>query len=819
MKFIYLNDVHIKGVNPGRRKDVYYVAILKKLMEIGQVIKAEKIDFAVIGGDLFDVPKVSNKLYGQIALLLRSWGVQIFVVPGNHDVYGQNIDTLEHSSLGALSSSGVVKLMIRKDSPYYFQKKSEPNCPLVAITAQEYYNDIDRGINCDYEVEPCDPRTDIQMLVVHGMLVDKGFHPDVAHTVMSNVTTSADVILSSHYHPDNIDKTYNGTRFIKSKSTARLECTKYNVNNKPGYAIIEVNDKGITNTFRDYTVADKGEDIFDYEGKQEEVIYKNTLDSYKKSIQDIDVHESNNINDILNKVAHSIKAEQKHIAGAVKRITAAQQTDSDEFLNGYVPKNESVQITKVVLHNFEGHKNTTVEFKDNCLNALIGESGKGKTAILRGIKWVLYNEPKGDENIKHGEKNSWVQVFFSTGDNIKRYRTKSTAGYYEVYDNEKGETTKLSGFSHTQLLKVFNIHQMPKVKIGKKQLSYNIAEQLEGPYMLSSTANERAVMIGKITGCTPVDIAVTETSKDISNLQKSIKGKEREIEGIENKMLKFDDLPDIKKEIDYGQLLLDQIDSIENDILDLNNLEKDINAFNTNLILENQKYAKFNNLNEIGKVLEELEKVQKELSSIEMLESEYIMNCNYIFETKRKLNNYSNLEEINKILLEAEKVSQEELWYESLEREYINNANEISFMRAKINGFGYLNELKELIDNICSIDSECCKLIELEYEYNLADTELKMEQKKLNNYGQVKEEMIIEIENISKQVKELEVLEKEYSDCNYKINSYNFNIGVLNRDMEDCNNKYKELLKKLGKCPICNSDLNADIIEHVHING
>ena len=69
MKFLFFTDMHIKGVNPGKRKDVFYLAILKKLMEIGHTIKNENVNFVVIGGDLFDFSRMS---YGHVETKLGS---------------------------------------------------------------------------------------------------------------------------------------------------------------------------------------------------------------------------------------------------------------------------------------------------------------------------------------------------------------------------------------------------------------------------------------------------------------------------------------------------------------------------------------------------------------------------------------------------------------------------------------------------------------------------------------------------------------------------------------------------------------------------
>ena len=52
-------------------------------------------------------------------------------------------------------------------------------------------------------------------------------------------------------------------------------------------------------------------------------------------------------------------------------------------------------LKQITLKNFQSHKDSTIQL-DRGLNAIIGPSDSGKSAIIRAIKWVLYNEPSGD---------------------------------------------------------------------------------------------------------------------------------------------------------------------------------------------------------------------------------------------------------------------------------------------------------------------------------------------------------------------------------------------------------------------------------------
>lgn len=88
-----------------------------------------------------------------------------------------------------------------------------------------------------------------------------------------------------------------------------------------------------------------------------------------------------------------------------------------------------IYIKKVELNNFQSHDYTEMKF-DRGLNVILGNSDVGKTAILRAIKWALYNEPKGDYFIRQGERDVSVKVVFSNGVVVQRKKTPSKNSYY-----------------------------------------------------------------------------------------------------------------------------------------------------------------------------------------------------------------------------------------------------------------------------------------------------------------------------------------------------------------------------------------------------
>lgn len=57
---------------------------------------------------------------------------------------------------------------------------------------------------------------------------------------------------------------------------------------------------------------------------------------------------------------------------------------------------------KLRIQNFQAHKDTTIEF--DCITTIVGPSDIGKSAVLRALKWVAKNEPKGTSFVRDGDK-------------------------------------------------------------------------------------------------------------------------------------------------------------------------------------------------------------------------------------------------------------------------------------------------------------------------------------------------------------------------------------------------------------------------------
>jgi len=229
MKILHITDSHGTVKGPESRKDVYYISFLKKLYELGFVVKKNNIDLIVHTGDLFHTARVSDKFAGQVSEMIKAMGIPFYVVPGNHDIEGYTTDTIDQTKLGLLAKAGVVTILDR-DNPIRITANQGGEEYTVAISGQEYYAHIDEGNQTDFEMQQDD--ADLNILAIHGYLASTPQHPDIKCTMVNDVVTDADIILTGHYHRA---FEWNGpdVDIYNPGSMMRVEQTDYNKTNMP----------------------------------------------------------------------------------------------------------------------------------------------------------------------------------------------------------------------------------------------------------------------------------------------------------------------------------------------------------------------------------------------------------------------------------------------------------------------------------------------------------------------------------------------------------------------------------------------------------
>ncbi|RDV83247.1 metallophosphoesterase family protein [Ammonifex thiophilus] len=234
MRFLFLTDTHLRGVNPANRKDDFVATLKAKLEEVVRLAEELEVTAVLHGGDFFDAPLPGLSAMGEFLAILTRLPAPLLVVPGNHDLHGQNPGTLSRTLLGFLARIGQVRLL--SSAPVYFEEKGVR----VKVTGAPYHYAIDEGDKADYIVKKGD--CDVALHVCHGALIDRPQGTVIKYTLVDEVAprTEADYTLCGHYHLGYPDVCREGKWFINPGALVRLSASPAELNRIPKVVLIHV---------------------------------------------------------------------------------------------------------------------------------------------------------------------------------------------------------------------------------------------------------------------------------------------------------------------------------------------------------------------------------------------------------------------------------------------------------------------------------------------------------------------------------------------------------------------------------------------------
>ena len=178
-------------------------------------------------------------------------------------------------------------------------------------------------------------------------------------------------------------------------------------------------------------------------------------------------------------------------------------------------------LKSIELWDFESHEHTLIDDLSEGLNLIVGESNAGKTAIIRGLRLVAYNEFDPD-SLRVGAKHCIVKV--TTDKGIVKVTRGPKDNLWEIWEGreEKGkpdfEYDKVGRVAAPP--KAVEIIGLSVVKLGDVNVPVNIMDQMESHFMLAgigddkATGSVRAQIIDEISGLSGIESVIKGVSLD-----------------------------------------------------------------------------------------------------------------------------------------------------------------------------------------------------------------------------------------------------------------------------------------------------------------
>ena len=266
-------------------------------------------------------------------------------------------------------------------------------------------------------------------------------------------------------------------------------------------------------------------------------------------------------------------------------------------------------ILSLDIKNFQSHKRTRIDL-DSGVNAIVGSSDQGKSAVLRALLWAVNNRPNGtDDILSHWARDEKGKIIEGMAVGIRTDRGNVTR-----QRSEKENEYVLFDFSIGKEAKVFKAinRDVPEDIQDFFQLTdVNIQAQHDSPFLLSASAGDVARYFNRIVRLDVIDKILGGAESKRREQNKKIKTLEIEKTELEKELQTYD-------WIKTAQPLAAKLDKIlkqiELDIHEKTEMEKTIKEF----IAARKIIKSLPDVQTANKLMSELEAIEANRTIIDM---------------------------------------------------------------------------------------------------------------------------------------------------------------------------------------------------------
>lgn len=229
-----------------------------------------------------------------------------------------------------------------------------------------------------------------------------------------------------------------------------------------------------------------------------------------------------------------------------------------------------MSIKKIEVNNYLSHKETEIQLHDG-MNVIVGDPRSGKSAIVRALKWLFFNNPKGYKfHSNFTDDPTKVSVELKEGIEVSKIRSETETKFF-IDENE------YTGGQQTpdEVIRVLNINDI------------NLAGQFDPPFLVTASPGEVAREINKICRLEDAEGWVGELTTTINSKNKEVgilndqikeyKEKERDLSYVEE-LEKF--VIEAEEMLNYVTVYKKKIDNLQRALSVILEVEEKIDGIN-----------------------------------------------------------------------------------------------------------------------------------------------------------------------------------------------------------------------------------------------
>lgn len=264
--FITTSDIHISDNGPPSRRDDFKATMLHKISQMRVACNKLNADGAIIAGDLYNIKtpsKNSHNLNIELINEFQQFNCPIYMIEGNHDLTGNQLNSLDSQPLGVLFADKTL-IQLR----HQILEKDGIKISLVGIPYQEDIdlNSLNIPEKTGYVCQLC--AMHIYATLKPGFLFKTRLY---GYNELSRL--SPDIFILGHYHIDQGIYEQDGKYFVNIGSMSRGVLAEEDINHQPqiGFIKIAIEDNNVSYTLRTIKLKVKpANEIFNLLKREEE---------------------------------------------------------------------------------------------------------------------------------------------------------------------------------------------------------------------------------------------------------------------------------------------------------------------------------------------------------------------------------------------------------------------------------------------------------------------------------------------------------------------------------------------------------------------
>ncbi|MFC7441527.1 AAA family ATPase [Laceyella putida] len=470
---------------------------------------------------------------------------------------------------------------------------------------------------------------------------------------------------------------------------------------------------------------------------------------------------------------------------------------------------------RLVIENFQSHQHTTIDFSDG-LNVFVGPSDSGKSAILRAIRWVLFNVPRGSDYIRSGAKECRVSLTFADGTEVVRVRSSSINRYILRKPGE--EERVFEGFGNTVPQEIVDVHRIEPIKLDQKELYVHFGTQLESPFLLFESNQNKAKTIGRISGAHLIDNALKKASSDRQQMNAEIKRLEQTRDEINEKLQPYENIAELEEQVARAEEAY--LKAIQKQELceRLSKAQEQLGLVSKAKAGTEQFIASLRQLPQVEKLVHRLEQQKYHYRLLTRYHEQWGRLQIEKTKVKRIIEASASLPQLEAGLVSLKQHHVMLARYVESKRKWDEHHAERIRVEKRLQALAQVRDADLVVGRLQKQVNRVAKLEQLQRKWTLIRQESGQWKKTLerNRHARaVWQETLPALSEKKERLKRLTDLHKQWADVTARVKIGTEFCRDKKEEIKQLTQKLADEMKKLGNCPMCKRPIEEHDMEHL----